>query len=409
MIVQKQKTPREGEVFVGLLWGNRQQRNRQMNKKMKRIICLGAAGVLALGCAACGSNNQNKESENSSGSGKVEGAADSNGLSFAGDIVGQGGVALDNFVNELEYDFEAMGSKFQIYNDNFTADTQMQNIETMASKGYDGLMIYGWNDTSYASISKTCQIAKAPFAMYDQIPRDDSMVSQLNENEYYIGAVGTDSYACGVNAAKAMLDDGVTKALVLGGAVGDTIHDKRVEGFTKTFEAGGGEVVGAARCTDPSEATQKFDDLVAANIDAEGAYCLSGDYSIAALSALGNHTDANVALYQSDTTKETIPYIKDGSVAYADSGSKIVIPIASALLVNCALGNEIHDENGNAPYFADVVPFSVTAENADQFSDFYLTGHPLTPDQMNKLVGEDVTYQDFVDFIENYSFDTSLK
>lgn len=43
------------------------------------------------------------------------------------------------------------------------------------------------------------------------------------------------------------------------------------------------------------------------------------------------------------------------------------------------------------------------AENADRFSELYLKGHPLTSDELGKLVGSDVTYQDFVDFIENYS------
>lgn len=380
-----------------------------MSRKIRRVICWGTIGVLLVsGLSACGTN---KEENNSSGSVQesTDDSVKSNGLKFAGDIVGQGSVALDNFVNELEYDFTSMGASFQIYNDNFTADTQMQNVETMASKGYDGLMIYGWNNTSYKQISATCQMTKVPFAMYDQISRDDETTAMLNENEYYAGSVGTDSYMCGANAASEMLKNGEKKALILGGAVGDTIHDKRVEGFTETFKEGGGEILGAGRCTDPSEGTTKFDDLVSANPDAQGVYCLAGDYSVAAISALGNHGDVNIAVYQSDTTKETIPYIKDGTISYADSGSKIVIPIASALLVNYAQGNIIKDEAGNAPYFANVVPFSVTAENADQFSDLYLTGHPLTPDQMNELVGKDVTYKDFKEFIENYSFETSLE
>ena len=374
--------------------------------KAKKLICSGVLGaMLAVSVLGCGNTNSGSgksdaagtSSSSSSESGKTD------GLSFAGDIVGQGAPALDIFVSEMQYDFEALGSEFQIYNDNFTADTQMQNIETMASKGYDGLMVYGWNSTSLLSISDVCSSANSPFVIFDQIPRDDETEKALEQNQYYVGAVGTDSYAEGVNVATKMLDNGITKALVLGGSVGDTIHDARVEGFTETFEKGGGEVLGAGRCTDTTEGTTKFDDLLSAYGDAQGAYALSGDYAIAAISALGNHPQADVKMYVSGATSETIPYIKDGTIAYADSGSKLVIPISAALLKNYAMGNIIKDEDGNAPYFDNVIPFEVNAENADRFSELYLKGHPLTSDELGKLVGSDVTYQDFVDFIENYS------
>ena len=235
--------------------------------KAKKLICCGVLGaMLAVSVLGCGNTNSGSgksdaagtSSSSSSESGKTD------GLSFAGDIVGQGAPALDIFVSEMQYDFEALGSEFQIYNDNFTADTQMQNIETMASKGYDGLMVYGWNSTSLLSISDVCSSANSPFVIFDQIPRDDETEKALEQNQYYVGAVGTDSYAEGVNVATKMLDNGITKALVLGGSVGDTIHDARVEGFTETFEKGGGEVLGAGRCTDTTEGTTKFDDLLSA-------------------------------------------------------------------------------------------------------------------------------------------------
>ncbi|MCI8993126.1 MAG: substrate-binding domain-containing protein [Eubacterium sp.] len=400
-----------------------------MGKNLRKLVSIGIiSAMMAAGLAGCGSNtaesgkepaagNENVSASESAGA-ALEEAGSSNegaetaggsagaakdGLSFAGDIVGQGGVALDIFVSEMEYDFEGLGSDFQIYNDNFTADTQMQNMETMASKGYDGIMVYGWNATSLNSISSTFATAQIPFVIFDQIPRDEESVAAMEQNEYYVGSVGTDSYAEGVNAAQAMLDNGITKALILGGSVGDTIHDTRIEGFTKTFEEAGGKVLGAGRCTDPSEATTKFDDLLSANGDATGAYCLSGDYAIAAISAMGNHPEADVKLYVAGATNETIPYIKDGTIAYADSGSKLVIPIAAALLKNAAIGNVIKDEDGSAPYFNNVIPFEVTADNADRFTELFLTGHPLTAEEMQALVGENVTYQDFVEFINNYS------
>lgn len=327
--------------------------------------------------------------------------------SFAGDIVGQGGAALDLFVSEMQYNFENAGYTFQIYNDNFTADMQMSNVETMAGRGYDGLLIYGWNTAAYEQISSILKSAGTYFTMFDQIPNDEAVLAMLNENEYYLGCVGTDSYAEGVQAAQNMLADGYTQALVLGGSVGDTIHDKRVAGFTDAFTEGGGTLMAAARCTDPSEGTQKCDDLLIANTQAQAIYALSGDYAVAAIAALNNHNDLDLKIYVSGATAENIQYIKDGTIAYADSGSKIVIPIASALLINNAKGNRITDKDGNAPHFNNVVPFAITADNADDFSKYYLEGHPLTAEQFAELIADDATYETFVEFIENYGIETS--
>ena len=335
---------------------------------------------------------------------RVTKAAD---YSFAGDIVGQGGAALDLFVSEMQYNFENAGYDFQIYNDNFTADTQMSNVETMAGRGYDGLLVYGWNTAAYEQISSILKSAGAYFTMFDQIPNDETVIEMLNENEYYLGCVGTDSYAEGAQAAQNMLADGYTQALILGGSVGDTIHDKRVAGFTDAFTEGGGTLMAASRCTDPSEGTQKCEDLLIANTQAQAIYALSGDYAVAAIAALDNHSDLDMKVYVSGATAENIPYIKDGTIAYADSGSKIVISIASALLINNAKGNRITDEDGNAPHFNNVVPFVITADNADDFSKYYLEGHPLSADQFAQLIADDVTYETFVEFIENYGLETS--
>ena len=388
-----------------------------MKQLSKKIAALILASIFVAGClAACGGGGSAQPAAESQAAdttaaadSQAEAPAASGEFSFAGDIVGQGGAALDLFVSEMQYNFENAGYSFQIYNDNFTADTQMQNVETMASGNYNGLLIYGWNTAAYEQISSVLGSAKKPFAMFDQIPNDDSVIEMLNNNEYYLGCVGTDSFAEGVQAAEQMLSNGVKEALILGGSVGDTIHDKRVAGFEEAFTKGGGKLLAAARCTDPSEATQKCDDLLVANNSAQAIYALSGDYAVAAIAALGNHSDIDMAIYVSGATAENIPYIKDGTIAYADSGSKIVIPIASALLINYAKGNQILDENGKAPHFNNVVPFAITADNADDFAKYYLEGHPLTADQFAELIADGVTYQTFVDFIDNYGLETSTK
>ena len=378
------------------------------------MLAVALTGAMMLGGCGDGKeptaqgNQTEGETTNDNRGSKTEDGAKKDGYSFAGDIVGQGAQALDMIVAEEENVFETLGSQFQIYNDNFTADTQGTNIQTMASAGYDGMMVFGWNATLYTTISNTAKEAKVPFVMFDQVPTEEEMIKQLEENEYYVGCVGVDNYELGANIAKRMKADGIQKALVLGGSVGDVVHDARVAGFTDTFTKEGGEVVGTARCSDPTEATAKEDDMISGNADAEATYCLTGDFAIAAIAALENHSSTEMALYCSDTTSETIPYIKDGTIACGDGGSKIATVLASCLLYNYADGNISKDENGKAPNFATIISFEVNAENADQYEASFLNGHPMDQEGIMGLVGDGVTYQTYVDYISNFSLEAVL-
>lgn len=379
-----------------------------MKTKMKKMWALCMTGVLTASMLlGCGQGSGNGAA--TAGEGSNEASDQNSGkYNFAGDIVGQGAQALDDIVSEENYLFDAMGCSFKIYNDNFTADTQGTNIQAMASAGYDGLMIFGWNATLYTTISNTAKEAKVPFVFFDQIPTDEAILTQLEANDYYVGSVGVDNYALGANMAQRMLDDGIEKAILLGGSVGDVVHDARDKGFTETFEAGGGEVLAKTRCTDPAEATTKEDDMLSGNPDAQATYCLTGDYAIAAVAALENHSSAEMALYCSDVTTEAAAYIQEGKIVCGDGGSKIATVIAAALLYNYADGNVIRDENGKAPNFSNIVSFEVNADNAEAYVNTFLKGHPVAEADVRAMIEADVTYKTFSDYIANFSLDSVL-
>jgi ABC-type sugar transport system substrate-binding protein len=404
-------------IYIYIVW-----QKRKGNEMKKRLLALSTAVVLTAGLfAGCGANEETPSSESKSeapaaqedskessdtSSDNADASGELEAMSFAGDIVGQGVPALDNYVGHLEYGFNAIGSEFSIFNDNFNADTQTSNIQTIASSDYDGCMVFGFNAAAYPSISSTLQQGQVPFLFYDQIPADESVIEALNKNEYYVGSVGVDPYEQGVMAAEDMLEAGIKTAMILGGSVGDVIHDGRTNGFTDTFEAGGGEVVAVARCSDPSEATAKEDDLLSANPDAEATYALTGDYAISALSALDNYSGREMVIYCSDITADALDLVKDGSIDVAYSGAALDTTIGVTLLYNAASGNKILDENGNPPMMDMIPTFKVTAELADRYNEVFFTGHPLDAETMKSLIGPDVTYQTYLDFFDNFSLET---
>lgn len=388
-----------------------------MKKYFSKAIGIVLAAVLTMGLlAACGGSASQPAAEagtaaasTAAASAPAEAPAEASDLTaykFAGDIVGQGVPALDNYVGHLEYGYRAIGSEFQIFNDNFNADTQQSNIQTIASSGYDGCMVFGFNAAAYPSISDVLGQAKVPFMFYDQIPSDEAVIEALNQNEFYVGSIGMNPYEQGNLAAQDMYDAGIRKAMVLGGSVGDVIQDGRTFGFTEKFEELGGEVVATARCSDPSEATTKEDDLLSANPDAEATYGLTGDYAISALSALDNYSGREMIIYCSDVTMDALEHVKSGEIAVAYSGGQIGITLGETLLYNFVNGNQIKDDNGNPPMMNCIPTFQVTADNAEQYEKVFFTGHPLDAATMKSLIGPDVTYQTYMDFFDNYSLET---
>ena len=328
---------------------------------------------------------------------------------FAGDIVGQGVAALDDLAAEQQYVFEQIGSDFTIYNDNFTADTQTSNVQTIAASGFDGLALFGSHAELYPAISEICEEAKLPFVFYDQIPTTQEQIDELNKNPYYFGSVGVDNYKLGVNIANEMVKNGVKEAIILGGRLGDVVHDARVNGFTDTFEAAGGKVVGVARCSNPSEATTKEDDLISANANAEATYCLTGDYAVSAIAALDNYPDRKMAIYSSDTTMESIPFIKDGTIVMGDGGGKIATILGSTLIYNAVNGNPIMGPDGNVALLNNCVALPITAENADDYAELFLKGHPMDINKLYELVGPDASYDKYQEFIANFSLENLKK
>lgn len=316
---------------------------------------------------------------------------------------GQGVFALDLIENEGRYVNETLGNKFMAANDEFKADKLQTDIQNMISSGVNGIMFFGVVPTLIPIVAEQCEKAKVPFVIFDQIPRDETVKANLLKNKYYVGSVGTDNIKIGENMAGYAKD--YKTALIIGGAVGDPVHDARVNGFKQAFEANGGKVLGIARCTDPSEAATKGDDLIAANPNAECIYALTGDFATGALTALGNHK-AKMKVFASDIEAETLKNIANGVVEKGDGGSTICTSLAAILLQNFMDGHPILTPDGKAPFFDTIVSFPVEAKDAAEYQKLYLDGHPLTEEMIKNLTyryNKNVSYDTFKEFIQSYS------
>ncbi len=328
------------------------------------------------------------------------------GFTIGYNNLGQGVPALDSIEAEGKYVNTVLGNEFVVVNDEFQADKLQKDIQSLISSGVDGIMLFGWVPTAIPGISDMCEQSKVPFVIFDQIPRDEEMITQLEANPYYVGSVGIDNYTSAENMAKIAAQQ-YKKALIIGGAVGDIVHDARFEGFTDAFEAAGGTILGTAHCADPSEATTKGEDLLAAHPEAEVIYALTGDFATGMITALENK-NLEIPIVASDIVSASLDDINDGKIEVGQGGFYIATSMAAVLLDNYIAGHPIMTEDNKAPYFGNIVLFEVTAEDTSDYRAYFIDGHPFTESQLLGLAfryNDSVGYLDFMNFIESYSIE----
>ena len=398
--------------------------------KIKRIFALIVASIMVLGLAACGSSSAPAPAASSAKSEAPAAAASSAPAAAAssastaeasapaeaagGDTYtigvttwGSGVPILDMFGNENEYVLKMLGMNTNRVSDDFTADKQVTNVQTLISAGVNGIVNQGSGVTTIPQMAELCKQAGIPIVFNVSCGLEEDLQALQQNNEFYVGAIDLDMYLDGQMMGQKAYEDGCRTATMIGGNVGDQDIDKRMNGFTDKFEELGGKVLANARCTDNSECPTKAEDMLSANSDADCIYATVGDYVAGSMSAIDN-LGLDTKIYCSCTDEDSAKYILEGRIAAGNDGIGLACAIAPALLINYLDGHQILDENGLAPRL-QTQPITVTAENAQDYIDiFYGGNHAFTEEMFKNLVwrcNPDVTYKDFADLMQNLNFD----
>ena len=386
--------------------------------KLKRILAVILALALALALSACGGNTSSSNSGSSPATG--EGTGTSGGqTSDPGTEEGKFGtyyIGYNNFATGIwELDFclsyaqslnDNLGNELNAPSADFSADKMQSDVQNLISAGVDGLIYYGSFPTLTPVVSEMCQEGQVAFGMFDQMPTGD-LVDELQANPYFAGAVGANAYDVGYQMGETAASMGYQRALIIGGAVGDAAHDGRVEGFTDGFEAGGGSVIGVARCSSPAEAVTKADDLLSAYTDADCIYGCHGDYISGSFTAMANR-GVQLMGFCTGIDSTLFDEVADGKLI-GDGGTAVAAALAYCLVENMLDGHPILDENGKAPVIDDLMNFLVTPENVDLYQKYWVDDEAISFEGYQKLLyryNNELTYDDFVEFVQNYSLDS---
>ena len=104
--------------------------------------------------------------------------------------------------------------------------------------------------------------------------------------------------------------------------------------------------------------------------------------------------------------------IRNGTIrAAAGACGPYCAGIAGALLINYLDGHPILDENGEAPMTNGLNAIFVDSDNVDDFEKYWINSQIFSPEEYQALLyrnNPNVTWKDYQDLIDNYSFESRM-
>ena len=318
--------------------------------------------------------------------------------------------ALDFLENQASVATNAIGDQIFTVNHEGNIDKIVSDIEGIISKGIDGMLYFSAMDNMAPIISGKFEEAKIPFCVFDQLPSDETF-EILENNPFYAGTIGEIDYNSGYEIGEYAVKLGLKKAALITSYKGNTCHESRVQGFTDVFTEAGGEVVEVVwNCMSKTDAIPITDDLLIAHPDIDCIYGTNSEWAVGAIDSLKNHPEAEVKVIGTDLDPSAIEALNNGTLEAANGGQWVNILITAALLHNNLIGHPILDENGKAPTFI-VDMWLLTPELANFYQEWWLENSAYTAEEIQQLCYDwnpSVTYDDFVQTIENYSFEERM-
>ncbi|MCU6761063.1 ABC-type sugar transport system%2C periplasmic component [uncultured Roseburia sp.] len=374
--------------------------------KKRKIVSMLLAGALLGTMVLGGCGNEKDTNTSAKGEKSAEKKDSKDSYLFVTNNFGAGAYPLDMMVQNEQAACNATGMELNITDNEFTVDKVITQLQSQLAMQPDGVAFLGISETLFPTAAKICEDANTPYVFYACSPTDEDM-KKISENPNYCGMVIYSPTEEGERMAQMALDDGCKTAVISAGAAGDYAHDRRIDGFTETFEAGGGTVHAVAHSADPSEGVTKTSDLVTAYPDVDCIYGAGEDYITAAATVLDSASVKDCKIYGSNASPDVCTLIKEGKVEAVTGGEGVCGALALPLLINYLDGHPILDKDGNPPYFGEKSQYVITKETADQFYGF-LKDHgteTITAEEYQNLLyrnNPDVDYDYYDEFLKNY-------
>lgn len=264
-----------------------------------------------------------------------------------------------SLVEALTAALEAQGWTVDLQDADNDSAKQSTQFDTLVTKGVD-LIIY-WANDAQAAVADCKKAADAG------IPVISYFIDTAEDAHQFIEAyVGADQMvianAVGEEAKELLGDSG--KVCIINGKEGKTDFVQRSEGFRKSLEDTGIEILAEEYCdSDRTQAQTIMENFLTTYPDIDLVFTTSDDFGYGALNAIKAAGKAgDIKIVSIDGQPEVLQAIKDGewsSTIYQTPAMMAdkVVEVANRVLA----GEKIEEYNQNTDYYL------VTSENVDEY------------------------------------------
>ncbi|MFV0527530.1 MAG: substrate-binding domain-containing protein [Lachnospiraceae bacterium] len=206
------------------------------------------------------------------------------------------------------------GYKVVTYDSGNSATEQATNAQTAITNGASGIILSPVSSTSCPAVLDACEEAGIPCAIA-AIGTEDGV-------DNYTCFASADDETSGYDAGKYLIEKaselGSKKIGVIALPMDRTNAQNKMTGLEKAVEESGAEIMQTIQCENltVSEAVSLVNDLLTANPDITGIYCMyeqAGTGAVTALETAGQ--EGKIAVVSSDGSPESIALVREGKIA----------------------------------------------------------------------------------------------
>lgn len=367
---------------------------------MKKILTLALALTMSLGILSGCTGNDNSSTTSTtkatsgSQSGTESGAAEQKenpepykiGFPWATSSTDPTFVSI---VNNVRAAVESAGGELVLVESDLTADSLINNVSDLISRGVDGIIFMPASDSMLPTVDQLCSEAGVYYSTMFRTINDAEIKEQIYSSEYFAGGANEDDEKASYDITKKMVDMGVKNLCVINIAKGDTSSDLRDAGIQKAVDETGIKLLNTTYgITVQTDMTKTIESYIAAYPEMDGIL-LAGTYADAALptieKALADHNLAGkIKVGRIDFDFTMGEYLEAGSFHVSYGGQQQIDPLMSTvILVNKVIGTPIVADK---PFNLITNYLELTSkEEADNFLTYFLGDNAVyTPEEIKE-------------------------
>mgnify|MGYP000886251623 CR=1 FL=1 len=294
-----------------------------------------------------------------------------------------------SIVTNVKAAVESAGGELVLVESDLTADSLVNNVSDLISRGVDGIIFMPASDSMLPTVDRMCSDAGVYYSTMFRTISDTTIRNQIYSSKYFAGGCNEDDEKCAYNITKTLSSQGVKNLCVINIAKGDTSSDLRDSGVAKAVKETGIKLLNTTYgITVQTDMTKTIESYIAAYPEMDGIL-IAGTYCPAALptieKALSDHNLAGkIKVGRIDFDFTMGQYFANKSFNVAYGGQQQIDPLLSTvILVNSVIGTPIVKDK---PFILVTNYLELTSKSeADNFLTYFLGDTPVyTSDEIKK-------------------------